>query len=94
MRSSFAPATAATPSAASSYALPAPLMSHAGTSKKAFNQPVYKLMGGFRDRLPISANWALTPGPKDKIAKHLEDVLSRSFKAVKTLWRGGSRNGD
>jgi L-alanine-DL-glutamate epimerase-like enolase superfamily enzyme len=50
---------------------------------KALNQPVYKLMGGYRDRLPISANWALTPGPKDKIAKHLEDVLSRSFKAVK-----------
>ena len=50
---------------------------------KALNQPVYKLMGGFRDRLPISANWALTPGPRDKIAKHLEDVLGRSFKAVK-----------
>jgi len=47
---------------------------------KALNQPVYKLMGGFRDRLPISANWALTPGAKDKIAKHLEDVLGRSFK--------------
>jgi L-alanine-DL-glutamate epimerase-like enolase superfamily enzyme len=50
---------------------------------KALGQPVYKLLGGFRDRLPISANWALTPGPKDKIAKHLEDVLGRSFKAVK-----------
>ena len=57
---------------------------------KALNQPVYKLMGGFRDRLPISANWALTPGPKDKIAKHLEDVLSRSFKAVKTPVGGAS----
>ena len=50
---------------------------------KALGQPVYKLMGGFRDRLPISANWALTPGPKDKIANHLEDVLGRRFKAVK-----------
>jgi L-alanine-DL-glutamate epimerase-like enolase superfamily enzyme len=51
---------------------------------KAVNQPVYKLMGGFRDRLPISANWALMPGQdKDKLARHLEDLMSRGFRAVK-----------
>ncbi|MBN8831796.1 MAG: mandelate racemase/muconate lactonizing enzyme family protein [Sphingomonadales bacterium] len=51
---------------------------------KAVGQPVYKLMGGFRDRLPISANWALMPGPpKDKLQAHLENLLARGFRAVK-----------
>lgn len=51
---------------------------------KAVGQPVFKLMGGFRDRLPISANWALMPGgPKDKLQAHLENLMSRGFKAVK-----------
>ena len=51
---------------------------------KALGQPVFKLMGGFRDRLPISANWALMPGPKpDALAAHLGNLLSRGFKAVK-----------
>jgi L-alanine-DL-glutamate epimerase-like enolase superfamily enzyme len=51
---------------------------------KAVNQPVWKLMGGFRDRLPISANWALMPGPpKDKLQAHLENLVARGFKAVK-----------
>ncbi|MGF7171781.1 L-alanine-DL-glutamate epimerase-like enolase superfamily enzyme [Sphingobium xanthum] len=51
---------------------------------KAVGQPVWKLMGGFRDRLPISANWALMPGPpKDKLQAHLENLVSRGFKAVK-----------
>jgi L-alanine-DL-glutamate epimerase-like enolase superfamily enzyme len=50
---------------------------------KALGQPVYKLLGGAQDRLPISANWRLTPAPKDQIAAHLEDVMARGFKAVK-----------
>jgi L-alanine-DL-glutamate epimerase-like enolase superfamily enzyme len=51
---------------------------------KAVGQPVWKLMGGFRDRLPISANWALMPGPpKDKLQAHLENLVARGFKAVK-----------
>lgn len=51
---------------------------------KAVDQPIWKLMGGFRDRLPISANWALMPGPpKDKLQAHLENLVSRGFKAVK-----------
>lgn len=51
---------------------------------KAVEQPVYKLMGGFRDTLPISANWALMPGaPKDKLQAHLENLVARGFRAVK-----------
>jgi len=51
---------------------------------KAVGQPVHKLMGGFRDRLPISANWALMPGgEKDKLGKHLENLMARGFRAVK-----------
>jgi L-alanine-DL-glutamate epimerase-like enolase superfamily enzyme len=51
---------------------------------KALGQPVYKLMGGFRDRLPISANWRLMPGGKpDELATHIENLLARGFRAVK-----------
>lgn len=51
---------------------------------KALGQPVYRLMGGARDRVPVSANWRLTPGPsREEIAAHLEDVLQRGFRAVK-----------
>lgn len=50
---------------------------------KARDLPVWKLAGGYRRRVPISANWNLMPGPKDKIAKHLEDVIARGFRAVK-----------
>jgi len=51
---------------------------------KALGQPVHRLMGGYRDRLPISANWRLMPGPsRDLLAKHLEDVVARGFRAVK-----------
>ncbi len=50
---------------------------------KAAGQPVYRLMGGAKDRVPISANWRLTPGPKEQVSAHLEDVLKRGFRAVK-----------
>ncbi len=51
---------------------------------KAAGLPVWKLAGGFRNRMPVSANWGLMPGPpKDKVAKHLEDVIGRGFRAVK-----------
>jgi L-alanine-DL-glutamate epimerase-like enolase superfamily enzyme len=51
---------------------------------KALGQPVYKLMGGAHDRLPISANWRLMPGPSpDDLAAHIGNLLARGFKAVK-----------
>jgi L-alanine-DL-glutamate epimerase-like enolase superfamily enzyme len=51
---------------------------------KVLGQPVHKIMGGFRDRLPISANWALMPGQSpDTLAAHLESLITRGFRAVK-----------
>ena len=51
---------------------------------KALGQPVHKLMGGFRDRIPVSANWGLMPGPsRDTLAAHLDNLLGRGFRAVK-----------
>jgi L-alanine-DL-glutamate epimerase-like enolase superfamily enzyme len=51
---------------------------------KALGQPVYRLMGGFRDRMPVSANWGLMPGPApDKVAAHIEKLIARGFKALK-----------
>ena len=51
---------------------------------KALGQPVYRLMGGARDRVPVSANWRLMPGPPpDEIAAHIEQLLGRGFRAVK-----------
>jgi L-alanine-DL-glutamate epimerase-like enolase superfamily enzyme len=51
---------------------------------KALGQPVHKLMGGYRDRLPISANWRLMPGGKpDELATHIADLIDRGFRALK-----------
>jgi len=51
---------------------------------KACGQPVHRLMGGFRDRIPVSANWRLMPGPpQEEVAAHLADLLARGFRAVK-----------
>jgi D-arabinonate dehydratase len=51
---------------------------------KALGQPVHRLIGGYRDRVPVSANWRLMPGPsQDAIAAHLADLIGRGFRAVK-----------
>ena len=51
---------------------------------KALGQPVHKLMGGFRDRMPISANWRLMPGgDRDVLALHIENLMGRGFRALK-----------
>jgi len=51
---------------------------------KALGQPLHRLMGGFRPRVPISANWGLMPGPSpDKIARHVERLLARGFRVLK-----------
>ena len=51
---------------------------------KALGQPVYRLMGGTRDRVPISANWGLMPGAApEKLAAHIGNLLERGFRAVK-----------
>jgi L-alanine-DL-glutamate epimerase-like enolase superfamily enzyme len=51
---------------------------------KALGQPVHRLMGGYRDRLPISANWRLMPGgTPDDLAAHIASLLQRGFRALK-----------
>jgi len=51
---------------------------------KALGQPLHRLFGGHRQRIPISANWALMPGRSaDFVADHLDDLIARGFRAVK-----------
>ena len=51
---------------------------------KALGQPVWRLMGGFRDRLPVSGNWGLMPGSDATALPHqLDLLLERGFRAVK-----------
>ena len=51
---------------------------------KALGQPLHRLLGGYRNRIPISANWALMPGrPADELAAHLDDLKATGFRAVK-----------
>jgi len=51
---------------------------------KALGLPVHRLMGGFRDRMPVSANWRLQPGGDPAaLATHIQDLLARGFRALK-----------
>jgi len=51
---------------------------------KAVGQPVYRLLGGYRDRMPVSANWRVQPGPKpDELATSARGLLERGFRALK-----------
>jgi L-alanine-DL-glutamate epimerase-like enolase superfamily enzyme len=51
---------------------------------KAAGKPVYRLLGGTRDRVPISANWRLMPGSaRDDLAAHIANLRSRGFNALK-----------
>ncbi len=51
---------------------------------KALGQPVWRLMGGFRDRVPVSANWAVQSGPdRETLAQRASDLINRGFRALK-----------
>jgi L-alanine-DL-glutamate epimerase-like enolase superfamily enzyme len=51
---------------------------------KALAQPVYKLMGGFRSRVPVSANWGVQHGPSaETVTTNAKDLLDRGFRALK-----------
>lgn len=51
---------------------------------KALGQPVHRLLGGFRDRLPVSANWGLQPGATEaELVAAAEAHLRRGFRALK-----------
>lgn len=51
---------------------------------KALCEPLWRLMGGYRNRLPVSANWGLMPGPsKDRLSAHIASLLERGHRAIK-----------
>jgi L-alanine-DL-glutamate epimerase-like enolase superfamily enzyme len=51
---------------------------------KAAGQPVYKLMGGFRDRVPCYASWRIEPDEDlDKVARSAERHVANGFIAMK-----------
>ena len=57
---------------------------------KAMGLPIYKLLGGFRDRVPAYGDpiWC-TPGEEAKAAEDVEAVLAEGFTALKIhLWPG------
>jgi L-talarate/galactarate dehydratase len=51
---------------------------------KAAGQPVYKLMGGYRQRVPCYASWRVEPGEDlDKVARSAERHVANGFTAMK-----------
>jgi L-alanine-DL-glutamate epimerase-like enolase superfamily enzyme len=51
---------------------------------KALGQPLHRLLGGTRLRMPVSANWRLAPGQDPAaLAAHIGNVLERGFQALK-----------
>jgi L-alanine-DL-glutamate epimerase-like enolase superfamily enzyme len=51
---------------------------------KAAGQPVWKLMGGFRNRVPCYASWRIEPeGDLDKVARSAERHVANGFTAMK-----------
>lgn len=51
---------------------------------KALGLPVHRLLGGERDRVPVSANWQLAPGQEPAaLAAHIANILERGFGAMK-----------
>ncbi|HET6318037.1 MAG TPA: mandelate racemase/muconate lactonizing enzyme family protein, partial [Chloroflexota bacterium] len=51
---------------------------------KALGQPVWRLLGGFRNRLPVSANWGLQHGPdRATLEKQAQMLLDAGFRAIK-----------
>jgi L-alanine-DL-glutamate epimerase-like enolase superfamily enzyme len=51
---------------------------------KALGQPVWRLMGGFRNRIPVSANWGVQRRPDpDTLARRAHALIERGFRALK-----------
>jgi L-alanine-DL-glutamate epimerase-like enolase superfamily enzyme len=51
---------------------------------KAAEQPVYKLMGGYRNRVPCYASWRIEPGADlDGLARSAERHVQNGFRAMK-----------
>ncbi|HWO74010.1 MAG TPA: mandelate racemase/muconate lactonizing enzyme family protein [Dehalococcoidia bacterium] len=50
---------------------------------KALGQPVYKLLGGFRDRVPVSANWGMQFGATAEGLAKARELVGRGFAGLK-----------
>jgi L-alanine-DL-glutamate epimerase-like enolase superfamily enzyme len=51
---------------------------------KALGQPVWRLLGGFRDRVPVSANWSVQSGsPAEILERRARDLIGRGFRTLK-----------
>jgi L-alanine-DL-glutamate epimerase-like enolase superfamily enzyme len=50
---------------------------------KALGQPVYRLMGGFRDRVPVSANWGIQWGASAEGLAKAREIVGRGFAGLK-----------
>lgn len=50
---------------------------------KATGQPVHKLLGGFRDRLPVSANWGVQFGASVEGLAKATELVKRGFAGLK-----------
>lgn len=51
---------------------------------KALGQPVWRLLGGFRARVPVSANWSVQSGPDyDTLARRAHDLIARGYRTLK-----------
>jgi L-alanine-DL-glutamate epimerase-like enolase superfamily enzyme len=50
---------------------------------KALGQPVYKLLGGYRDRVPVSANWGMQFGASPEGLAKARELVDRGFAGLK-----------
>jgi L-talarate/galactarate dehydratase len=51
---------------------------------KALGQPVWRLLGGFRNRVPVSANWGVQSGADaDTLARRAQDLIGRGYRTLK-----------
>ena len=50
---------------------------------KALGQPVYKLMGAFRNRVPVSANWGVQFGASAEGLAKARELVGRGFAGLK-----------
>jgi L-alanine-DL-glutamate epimerase-like enolase superfamily enzyme len=51
---------------------------------KALGQPVWRLMGGFRDKVPVSANWGVQSGAdRETLTRRAHDLIGRGFRTLK-----------
>ena len=51
---------------------------------KALGQPVWRLMGGFRNRVPVSANWGVQSGADARtLERRARDLIDRGYRTLK-----------